>query len=99
MIPLLDSGHIYIQANVKYDDTDSYDFKLAGEYTKFRDQGALIGIIEQKQIQKVIVTQKDLYHQMLTHPAMAPLRTKLVLEPRSLPYTDKDVEFTFLPQD
>ena len=99
VIPLLDSGHIYIQANVKYDDTDSYDFKLAGEYTKFRDQGALIGIIEQKQIQKVIVTQKDLYHQMLTHPAMAPLRTKLVLEPRSLPYTDKDVEFTFLPQD
>ena len=93
IIPLLDTGHIYIQANVKYDESASHNFKMAGPYIKFRDSGTLVSLVREKRIQKVIVTEERLYDRISSHPSLKQLRNILVLERHSLPYTSTEVEF------
>ena len=93
VIPLLNTGHIYIQANVKDEDSDWFNFKMVGPYVKFRDNGVLERTVKDKHIQKVLVTDQGLYQRLTSHPSLKSIRKLLVLEEHSLPYTSSEVEF------
>lgn len=87
MMPLLDTGHVYIQTNVRAVPGAEYDFKMSAEFAKLRDYGVLTKLMQEHRFSKVVVTDRALHEQISQAPTLGRLKKCMVLELHALPYT------------
>lgn len=93
LIPLLDSGHIYMQTNVRWERGDPFDFKLCGDFELFKRHGVFNQAILEKKLQTVVVTDAKFYERLLFDPAFAKMSSRLACIPTPLPYVASEVEW------
>ncbi|WP_313915758.1 TIR domain-containing protein [Tahibacter sp.] len=93
IMPLHDTGFVYIQANVRYAPEADHDFKITMDFRDARAHGVLRDTVLRTGIEKVFVTCAILQRALEKSAHLKSLRAMLELVPRSLPYSPSEVIF------
>lgn len=93
LIPLPGRPYLYAQANRKWDAGSNFDFKLCLPFHASLHYEHLAGVVVQKRIRRVVVTDVGLHERLQQLAPWSAVLSRIVLEEHSLPYTAVDVVY------